>query len=258
MDRSPANISTPRVILINPFSIWRHRSYYKALEDWVQSAVDHVNRRQDTDIRLVWRRIRFSMYETLSKGQGQLVLDAVITKLQQQISGLVTDPKSLVNHYGGRGQGEGALLPLIFITHSIGLWVMEGALLDIRLPGFIGRPVGLVHLDGIEGGVPGIDYLDRLSGAFNIPIWSPPEVLNRFGAIHARFQQLAGLGSHDEGTGNSEPRSRPDMGIRVVRVWVPEEPVRKNDVSYTDSRRNGLCWCLPEAATPQSTRTNTN
>ena len=242
METARANTTFSRVIVISPFKHWTLRDYETALEKRVQLAVNRVNDRPPHHVRLVWRLVRFSLADVFAeKGQRDSHLDAVVAKLTD---GIQSTPRRL-SRTVLRAQNEedpGTRLPLIFITHSVGHWVMEGALAKIATPGFDRRLVGVVVLDGSSNGVADSDFLNRLSRAMNISMGtaSPSRVeflVDKFRSIaDTRRQSVVVSGEHpgNEAAGDkAQHLSGWQWVTKTFTVWVPKDAdVQTTSVSF--------------------------
>jgi hypothetical protein len=232
-----ANTIFSRVIVISPFKHWTLRHQETALEKRVQLAVNSVNDDPQHQVRLVWRLLRFSLPDVFAeKGSRDSQLDAVVAKLRDGIQSTPRRPLARtiprVRH-----DEEGTRLPLIFITHSVGHWVMEGALAKVATPGFDRRLVGVIVLDASPTGVADADFLNRLSRAMNIPIGAANRVeflVDKFLGIADTRRQSVVLG---EPTGNKALKSQHLSGwqwvTKTFAVWVPyDADVRPTNVSF--------------------------
>jgi hypothetical protein len=195
----------------------------------VQLAVNHVNDQPQHHVRLVWRLVRFSLADVFAeKGQRDSQLDSVVAKLRDGIQSTPSPGRRLGRTVPrDRPDEEGTRLPLIFITHSVGHWVMEGALAKVATPGFDRRLVGVIVLDGSPDGVPNADFLNRLSKAMNIPMGAASRVeflVDKF--LSTADMRRQSVVSGDQ-TGNRAVKGRHLSGwqwvTKTFTVWVPND-----------------------------------
>lgn len=220
-----ADITFSRVIVISPFKSWSLRDYESALEKWVESAVNAVNNYPHGHVRLVWRRVRFSLADVFAeKGQRDSQLDSVVAKLRD---GIQSPPRRLARAVPrAQHDEEGTMLPMIFITHSVGLWVMEGALAKVALPEFDRRPVGVILLDGSQNGVVDANFLNRLSKTMNIPIAGASRVeflVGKLLSIADTCKQSVVPGEHTDKATKGQHRSGWHWVTKTFAVWVPND-----------------------------------
>ncbi|KAM7192074.1 hypothetical protein V8F20_009050 [Naviculisporaceae sp. PSN 640] len=221
--RGPRQPSRPthEIILISPFKGWSFRDRDNALESWVQSAVDKINDQKHGHVRLQWRRVRFNLADVFGeKRKRDSQLDSAVSTLKMFL------PSRPAKNNSRKHDEAVTMLPLIFVTHSVGLWVMEDALANIAKSGIDPRPVvGVILLDGSPDGDVDVDFLNRLWGAMDIKAPKASRIkdlVDKFLSITAACKRVV-PGEHLDTVNKSQQGSGWPWATKTFTVWVPDE-----------------------------------
>jgi hypothetical protein len=219
-------------------------------------------------VRPTFRVSRFDVSDVLN--QGTSALNRAVKKLRHQLVGLKHDahsplyltraatsseqtrPGSTAAHsrdsHGGRPP-----LPIIFVTHSLGFWVMKNALIPPISPStHCFHPTGVVLLDGDARNPPRIA---DSSQAGSVGTWGTPssvhsEALTQtFGVVRDTFRHL----EHNGGGGAPACSWSLDDHVVSWEVWAEEHVRPQTGVSTAKSlcdgslvsRGTGQCCVTP-------------
>ncbi|TPX16144.1 uncharacterized protein E0L32_004139 [Thyridium curvatum] len=187
----PSNSTTHEIILISP------RMVELVLETWVHKTVKQIRAEPPRDVELVLKLFSFSVSDVLEKGREALdkQIERCVLKLNKARKNADKQPS------------------IIFIAHSLGVWVLRGALARTIVQGVDVQPLSIVLLDATLVDGQYLKYLQQLGERM---------VANSSNALHEQLRKrLEEIDLHYESLKDSMHISGVQDGSDVRFPWAP-------------------------------------
>lgn len=188
------------------------------LETWVQKTVKQIRAEPPRDVELVLKLFSFSVSDVLEKGREALdkQIERCVLKLNKARKNADKQPS------------------IIFIAHSLGVWVLRGALARTIVQGVDVQPLSIVLLDATLGDGQYLEYLQHL-GERMVPNSSNAlheQLRKRLEEIDLHYDSLKDsmriFGVQDGSDVISGSPRKPDTQPVRLEIWLSDNPTLSN------------------------------